>query len=283
MNFVRFEASDGVELQGWLSKQDGDWAALHIHGMCGNGYENRFIDTLREVYTQLGISFFSIDTRGRGVISEFRKGDSTIRGGSCYEIFEESSYDIEGALEYLRSIGKTKFILQGHSLGGSKVVNYIAQDKPSDVCAAILLAPTDMVAWASTDPNHTEQLERAQSYIAAGTPEALVDFECWPLDKTPLSAQSYTSKSQVGRPVDIYGGENETVIGSVQTPMLIVYGTNDIGITAPFGTVEAYKNRLEKIRNANTKLSIIENATHSFKGYEPQLSTVLQDFLKTVL
>ena len=89
VDFVRFEASDGVELQGWLSECAGDTAVLHIHGMSGNGYENRFLDYLRETCVKNGITFFSIDTRGRGVISDFQQGDKSVRGGSCYEIFEE--------------------------------------------------------------------------------------------------------------------------------------------------------------------------------------------------
>lgn len=94
VDFVRFDASDGVELQGWLSSVDGDVAVIHIHGMSGNGYENKFLDTMRKAYTDMGVSFFSIDTRGHGIISSFHQkvdsdswGEGTKLGGSCYEIF----------------------------------------------------------------------------------------------------------------------------------------------------------------------------------------------------
>ena len=40
VEFTRFKASDGVELQGWLSGGDKEIAVVHIHGMSGNGYEN---------------------------------------------------------------------------------------------------------------------------------------------------------------------------------------------------------------------------------------------------
>ena len=64
VTFVRFKAADGVWLQGWLSNKDSDTAVIHIHGMSGNGYENHFIDSLRETYIDNSISFFSINTRG---------------------------------------------------------------------------------------------------------------------------------------------------------------------------------------------------------------------------
>ena len=166
VEFVRFKASDGVELQGWLSDKQGDKAAIHIHGMSGNGYENYFLDSLRLMYSKNNISLFTIDTRGRGIVSSFWQGDKidswgegSKLGGSCFEIFEESLSDIQGAIDYLKSIGKTKFILQGHSLGGSKVVNYLANQNHSEVMSAILIAPTDMVGWANTDPNNQAYLQ----------------------------------------------------------------------------------------------------------------------------
>ncbi|MCA9369998.1 MAG: hypothetical protein H6774_00655 [Pseudomonadales bacterium] len=46
VDFIRFNASDEVELQGWLSNESGVTAVLHIHGISGNGYQNRFLDAL---------------------------------------------------------------------------------------------------------------------------------------------------------------------------------------------------------------------------------------------
>ena len=56
LEFVRFKASDGVELQGWLNHKGGNKAVIHIHGMSGNGYENYFLDNLREMYGRNGYS-----------------------------------------------------------------------------------------------------------------------------------------------------------------------------------------------------------------------------------
>jgi pimeloyl-ACP methyl ester carboxylesterase len=147
VSFIRFKATDEVELQGWLSQLSGDTAVLHMHGMSGNGYENYFLDNLREMYSKHSVTFFSIDNRGRGVITDFRQGEGTKQGGSCFELIEESVHDIAGAIEYLKNLGKTKIILQGHSLGCIKVVNYLLEKGQSDIQAAILIAPTDMVKW----------------------------------------------------------------------------------------------------------------------------------------
>lgn len=280
VEFIRFEASDGVELQGWLSNEPGDVAVIHMHGMSGNGYENAFLDNLRATYSGLGISFLTIDSRGRGIISYFNMpGGNTKLAGSCFEIFEESIHDIHGAIDYLKTLGKKRFVLQGHSLGGSKVVNYILKTTNDEVVGSILLAPTDMIGWASTEEKNDEFQKRAAALIAEGKPEELVSAQCW-LDNTPLSAQSYVSLSSSGTAVDIYASDK---LGSVSTPQIIIYGSADIGITEVDGTIEKWQERIDKFKNPNTAIEIIADAPHSFKGYEPKLSVIAAKFVKGIL
>lgn len=290
VDFTRFKASDGVELQGWLSNANGDTAVVHIHGMSGNGYENYFLDELREMYFKNGISFFTIDTRGRGIISSFWQGDKidswgegTKLGGSCFEIFEESTHDIQGAIDYLRTLGKSKFILQGHSLGGSKVVNYLVSKNKQEIVAAILLAPTDMVGWANTDSRHQEYLKKSEELTARDEGEELVSAQCW-LDQTPLSAQTYPTLCKAGTPVDIYGERaGGALLGKMRVLTLIAYGDNDIGILKIDGAMDKWIDRVNKIKNQNTEISVIKGAAHSFKNFESELTQSIETFVKTTL
>jgi pimeloyl-ACP methyl ester carboxylesterase len=290
VDFTRFKASDGVELQGWLSKDNNTTAVIPIHGMSGNGYENYFLDNLREMYAKNGISFFSIDTRGRGIISSFWQGneidswgEGTKLGGSCFEIFSESFDDVQGAIDYLKTQGKSKFILQGHSLGGSKVVNYLVTQNNSDVIGAILLAPTDMVGWAKTDPRHEEYLKKSEELISRGESGELVSAQCW-LDKTPLSAQTYPTLCKTGTAVDIYGERaGIALLGKIEIPTLIAYGDNDIGILKIDGTMDKWLERVNKIGNQNIQISVIQGAAHSFKGYEAEISKNVGSFVKELI
>ncbi len=286
VDFVRFKTSDDVELRGWFSDGDSETAAIHIHGMSGNGYENYFLDNLREMYNKNGIAFFPIDTRGSGYINSFwqgsdlsKWGEGTKVGGSCFEIFEESVHDIQGAIDYLKTLGKSKFILQGHSLGGSKVVNYIVSKKTQEIIAAVLLAPTNMPGWAGTDSNHKNYLQKANKLIAKGKGEELVSAECW-LDKTPISAQTYPTICEAGRAVDIYGNSGKAPLGKVEVPTLIIYGDADIGILRVDGSMDKWLDRVNKIKNNNTKVSIIQGASHSFRDCEDKLTREVKEFLK---
>ncbi len=279
IDFVRFNATDNVELQGWLNNEASDLAVVHIHGMSGNGYENYFLDNLREMYQQKDISLFTIDTRGRGIISDFRQNDGWKRGGSCFEIFEESVHDIQGAINHLKTLGKTRFILQGHSLGCTKVVNFVLTQDISGIEKVVLLAPTDMAGWANTEPEHQEYLARARQLIAESKGQELVSAGCW-LDKTPISAQTYPTICEAGSSADIYGErEDGVLLGKVSLPMLIPYGTEDIGITQIDGTMDRWLERVEKIKNDNTQIAVIDGASHGFRGFEDKLTEVVSDFV----
>jgi len=279
IDFVRFNATDNVELQGWLNNEASDLAVIHIHGMSGNGYENYFLDSLREMYKQKGISLFTIDSRGRGIISDFRQNDGWKHGGSCFEIFEESVHDIQGAINYLKTLGKTRFILQGHSLGCTKVVNFVLTQDISGIEKVVLLAPTDMAGWANIDPKHQEHLAKAKQLIAENQGQELVSPECW-LDKTPISAQTYPTICEAGSSADIYGErEGGALLGKVSLPMLIPYGTADIGITEIDGTMDKWLERVEKIKNDNTQIAVIDGASHGFRGFEDKLTEVVSNFV----
>lgn len=281
LDFVRFNATDDVELQGWLNNADSDLAVVHIHGMSGNGYENYFLDDLRNMYAENNVSLFTIDTRGRGIISDFRQGDGWKHGGSCFELFEESVNDIRGAIEYLKSIGKSRFILQGHSLGCTKVVNFVLNEDVAGIEKIILLAPTDMAGWANTDPKNQEYLSNAKQLISESKGEELVAGQCW-LDNTPISAQTYPTICEAGSSADIYGErEGGALLGRVELPMLIPYGTEDIGITRIDGTMDKWLERVNKIKNANTEVSVVNGASHGFRGYEDVLTEIIERFVST--
>ena len=281
VDFVRFHASDGAELRGWLTRDISDIAVIHVHGMSGNGYENHFLDDLREMFHKHGVSFFTIDTRGSGVINSFwKKGDAELLGGSCYEIFDDCVFDIQGALEYLKTLGKSRFILMGHSLGASKVVHYIVTQKHKEIVASLLLAPTDMVGWANTDPNNKIYLQKAKKLLAEGKGDELVGAQCW-WDKTPISAQTYPTICESGSAADIYG--EEAKIGKIDIPTIIVYGDKDMGIIKIDGSIPKWIERVNKIKNKRTEISVIQNAMHSFKDHEHEVVDVAQSFLKSVI
>jgi pimeloyl-ACP methyl ester carboxylesterase len=137
-----------------------------------------------------------------------------------------------------------------------------------------------MVGWANTDPNNQEYLSKAKHLVANGEGEILVSAECW-LDKTPISAQTYATICEKGSSADIYGErDGGPILGKVRSPMLIIYGTDDIGITKIDGTIVNWLSRVNAIKNGNTEISTIEGASHGFKDFEDSVSIIAKEFVK---
>jgi hypothetical protein len=140
---ISFNTSDGLRMKGFLSLSSARRATatvIHIHGSCGNYYENNFIPVMAETYASSGVNFLSVNNRGHDCIAEtYRHGKLEYVGG-CSENIDECIYDIEGAVKFAQELGR-RIILQGHSMGCLKVLIYLFKtERPFDF---ILLSPAD--------------------------------------------------------------------------------------------------------------------------------------------
>lgn len=286
VDFERFHATDGVELQGWHSDAaipSTDLATLHVHGFAGDGHTNKFLDALRPAYAEIGSSFFSFDTRGSGVISWSHKNDQPVTIGSTYEVFPDSIHDIQGAAQVVEVYGAQRLVVQGHSLGTSKVINYcLNRDEDAvPIAGVVLLSPVNMPRWAASDPNHAEYLDRAHALLDAGKPTALVAADCWAYD-TPMSAQAYVSLSEAGGAVDVFSSRSNepysALLSRLAIPTLIVCGSEDDAIQRTHGNIDEWSREMRTITPPNSELRIIDGATHGFEGYEQELAEIVGVF-----
>lgn len=271
---VRFATADDVQLVGWHSGPLGDLAntvVIHIHGMSGNGFENHLVDALREMHNADGRAFFSFNNRGAGVVTWQYTSSSAFLGGACYERFDDCVHDIAGAIDAMVDRGFERVVLQGHSLGCTKVVHYLTSVDDKRVCAAILLAPTDMYGWAHRSGDGNELLARAQQL----EPDTLVGERCW--DEGPLCASTYLSYATPRSHADIY---RNGAFSRVSVPMQIVYGTEDMGIRGIDGTFAQWQTRTKPVLNDNTDIALIEGAEHGFVNHLSFLCNVVHRYLR---
>ena len=58
---VRLSSTDNIEMVGILytPEEKSNKIVIHVHGLCGNFYENRFLDTLAKTYTGSNYENFS--------------------------------------------------------------------------------------------------------------------------------------------------------------------------------------------------------------------------------
>ena len=143
---VRINSVDEIEQPGILytPSEDTKKVVIHVHGLNGNFYENRFIDVLASSYTSKNYAFLTFNNRGRDFITELLKGnDYTIIGGSL-ERFKDCILDIEGIVNWVKEKGYNEIILEGHSYGCNKVLYYYNQKKDESIKKIVLLAPCDI-------------------------------------------------------------------------------------------------------------------------------------------
>jgi alpha-beta hydrolase superfamily lysophospholipase len=285
----RFPATDGLELQGWYSDATNQpntaLATLHVHGFAGDGHTNRFLDSLRLAYADAGTSFFSFDTRGSSAIGWSNRNGQAVTIGSKYETFPDSIHDIQGAAQVVKERGAQQLIIQGHSLGTSKVVNYCLNREERNalpIAGVVLLSPVNMPRWAAQqDPkHHQEYLDKAYTLLDEGKPTAhLVDEWAY---GTPISAQAYVSLSEKGGAVDVYSprglGPHSALLSKLVIPTLIVCGGQDEAIQQTHGDIYEWERDMRTIAPSNSEIHIINGATHGFEGYEQELASIVGEF-----
>lgn len=145
---VNFENSNGLELIGLLfepSSTQKKCIVIHIHGNYGNSYNNKFIWYMSKSYTQNGISFLTFNLSAHdGLCEGYRRGCLDYIGGGV-SAYDESLLDICAAVAFVRNLGYKQIVLQGHSLGCDKVIEYAIKYNIDNI-KLILLSPVDSYA-----------------------------------------------------------------------------------------------------------------------------------------
>ena len=278
---VRMSSIDNIEMVGILyePEEKSNKIVIHVHGLCGNFYENRFLDTLAKTYTDKGISFLTFNNRGTNFVSELLKGNDFEVIGGCYEKFTDSILDIEGTINYAKKIGYNEMILEGHSYGCNKVVYYYTKKKDDDIKKIVLLAPCDIpqecIKFLSKEEYEVAKSESTQ-LVNKGKNDELIDFSVNANGK--ISAGTYYNDF-------LPGGENDfikyrdgkdgksDVLNKIDIPVLVIFGDNDeCVLTQDIETVKSYLTK--NIKNCDIK--IISGANHSYTDRYIELGKVIE-------
>ena len=161
---VRFDAADGLRIDGLLSRAGQSRTTIvHVHGKCGNFYQNEFISHMLRLYPARDVNFLSFNHRGHDCLAEgYWNGRVGYVGGSIEE-FTESNLDIRAAVEYASRFSD-RVILQGHSNGCEKVLFYCASSEVTH--EVVLLSPSDsyqLHAWYIAPETGEAQGERIKA------------------------------------------------------------------------------------------------------------------------
>ena len=290
--FCRVITPDGLELQGLLvcpGGRAGTRTVIHVHGLAGNFYENRFIDNVAAAVVDRGVNFLTVNTRGRDYLSDFiwEKADGATEYkqiGGIHEIFEQSVLDIRAWVEFLASRGSEGIILEGHSHGALKVTYYNHTVHDPRVEGLILLSPSDDFGRQRTrlDDRFDGALGVATRLIEEGKGSALMPEEYF---HYPVSAATYADIFRPGSHLGMFNilrtdRDKFAELADIAVPVLAVVGT----VEEEF--VGAPGDYLKGIRRLSTSAasfesSIIDGAPHNYLHFEAQVAKRIGGWITT--
>ena len=276
---IRINSIDGIEQPGILytPNKKTEKIVIHVHGLNGNFYENRFIDNLAKAYTEKNISLLTFNNRGRDFITELLQGDDfTIIGGSL-ERFKDCILDIEGIVNWVKNSGYKEIILEGHSYGWNKVLYYYFKKKADIIKKIVLLAPCDIPSECKKYLSQEEYkiaMEESTKLVKENNENELIDFSVMANGK--IAAGTYYYDFLPGGENDFlkYGNkEKNPILDNVTIPTLVIFGDkDDCVLTEPIEVVKNYL--IENIKNCH--IEIIEGANHSYTNKGTELEKIIK-------
>ena len=284
---VRVRAGDGLELVGFYASPRGGArrAILHMHGLAGNFYENRFIDSICDAVVEKGLAFLTFNNRGHDYRSDNLRGagveTSYSPGGTAWDIYDDCIHDIAGCADFLASRGQSEIYFEGHSLGACKIVYYLSECHDKRAVGTVLISPPDMFALEEERTGGLKALvAEARGHVDGGSGDTLMEVG----RAVPVTASAFLSVYGDPRNGDVFpfvrGAEGDyRRLASLAVPMLALYGTIEEAVTVPV------ENALSLLRDEATQAPgvetvIIEDANHAYWGKEAELARAIADFVE---
>ncbi|MCM1053132.1 MAG: DUF1749 domain-containing protein [Ruminococcus sp.] len=152
-----------------------DICVIFIHGMCQTIIDNYFATVLGKILLNNNIGFIYEHNRGHSIENDILMKDGTYtRCGCMYEIFEDSVFDIDLAINKATELGYKRIILMGHSYGCNKLIYYYYKKHPN-ILGLILASAPDMVGLQLyRQNNYNELLKEAKENIDNGSPKKII-------------------------------------------------------------------------------------------------------------
>jgi pimeloyl-ACP methyl ester carboxylesterase len=278
---------DGYILHGLVTgSRDGcsTWV-VHIHGSYGNFYENFFLSPMAAAYSQRGIAFASINTRGHDYYSDLKSQDgdgyTSRRIGGVREIFRDCLLDIEPWIALVRERGAKRVILQGHSLGAMKAA-FHAWRRPEKLDGLILLSPPDNFGLQHGDvgDRFQEYLDHAKSRAATHPDELMPDAAFEDLISCASYAALFGDPTETG--MFTYGDlelMRKSALGHITVPVLATFGTESEAVVDDLEVcIEALEATVGN--QADLHVQVIEGANHNYHSREDRLAECLAEFVE---
>ena len=288
---VYFNSIDNLNLIGLLHtpKKKTETVLISVHGITSNCLKRRD-DVLAQKCTELGIAYFCFNNRGHEIICNYGRiedNDMHFYGSGAENIYD-SYFDIKGAMLEMQKRGYKNIILQGHSMGCTKVV-YTYNEFLNNNETTMLDAITGIVLLSMVDiPTALKQVlgkdyKKIISYFELlkkrGKGDKLVVLDA---STPPVRPNTILQYAEDNKKIDFAKfGDNRTTfreLNNIKVPLFMRWG--NINELIFQGADELTQKLNEKIKNENKDISYIAGANHNYTGKEEELGEQITDFIK---
>lgn len=297
LKHLEFPTVDGLNLPGLLYEPDTktDKVTILLHG---NGSSSIFYSPERgAIYAKYlnkkGIAYFPFNNRGAHIIKRLTKRvngtEERLNYGCAFELIKECIFDINGAIDFLKTLGYKTFYLIGASTGANKICVYNYYQLKNPVSKYVFIGGGDDSGsfyrlWGKE--KFEMILKKCRKKIGSGKGKDLTP-QSW------MGVYSYQSifdviypngdyntfpYNQVLNRLKISTKEIFREIKSIDKPTLVLYGKND---EYCYGKVPEIIEILKKATNNSNKFAykVLSDCDHGFVGKEDLLVKTIVEWL----
>lgn len=290
---VYFNSIDNLNLIGLLHTPDKkkhiDTVIISVHGITSNCLKYKE-DVQANYITDMGIAYFTFNNRGHDIINTYDKiTDNEMHFyGSGAENIYDSYYDIKSAMLEMKSRGYKKIILEGHSMGCTKVVytynEFIINNEIEMlqmISGIVLLSMVDIPTAIKEilNKDYKKVISYLQMQRKRGKGDNLIILDnSFP----PIRPNTILSYIDDNKKIDFakFGDKRSAFreLNNIEVPLFMRWGNVNEFI---FQDVKELVELMDiKIKNENKDISYIDGANHNYIGKEEELSKELCNFIK---
>lgn len=294
-NLVQLNTKDGLTLPGLFFKvNNSKKAIIRLHG---NGNSSIFYaddpqDEIAAVFNKNGFSYLPFNNRGANYVRRLtvknEQGNKNRKlYGMAYELIRECVFDIEAAVEFLKSNAYSEIYLLGHSSGANKICVYNHYKSDNDIKGYILAAGSDDTGRYYEklgDKRFWEMLKLSEVKIKSGDGEEMIN------EFLPEYFFSYKSFFDIANPDGDYNTfpfiENIRSVAlskknkfnyfnEISKATLVIYGEADL---YQYGNVTKIVEILENYQ-PTFEYKVIREADHGFNQHQIEFAETIVEWL----
>ena len=277
---VHIATADGVALAGAIIRPTDrpvqPLPILWVHGYTGCFYEPHTLAIGRHLAAR-GYLFVTGNNRGHdyGAVLQVGATHEERLGGGAWEQLDEAPLDIAAWISYTVQLGFTHVVLVGHSLGGMKVIYYMATQQDPRV-AALVNASGPVWPWPAGEVALARQAEAAR-LVGAGHGRDLLS---WLPERelATVSAQTLVGRRPC-RAVLLGQTGHPPAVALLSCPVFVVLGAEEpwIGGRADLAWFTATATAAPRCETC-----YITGADHFYTGCEREVADAIADWVATV-